>query len=676
MKTLKMMLEESGAMMKFDCMLNEAFSSNIMAELHKNNPETMNQFFRSLAKFRYSVQGLNDEFISKISVSDALTKNKSDKILKIWMKGPKVAFFSVANTVIDTEFNWNGRTSRGKRDNTKVFGDPDLVAKIMSGEKWSNIGLTDVYQIAISSLKALGEKKQPTEVATKDDKVVTYTMSSKFTGLYAELPTDFREKIVEIITRNSQIDVPEAKGQVWGKVNNKDGSIEFFLIKSSKPSYYKDRWGVKHRSVLNNVDAVHLDFNGNEGKNVAYWITSENTAIIAKSLTDFKKGKYWEVYADKLNSWQFTDAGSPSNTPTPDSSIKTAEEAKSMVLADVPVVLGYSSKQANEFYFLCNSSYLENSTITQKELQKNLDNEFGSGSWYVLGLNVEKNIQAQIFRCSFTIPFVISDMEPRLLKVFQQMNKNTEYHTFVNETGDARNARIAAEKDAAEAAEKAKLDAKNAKLTKEKDKIKEWNASTSAIRNKVKAQANSRRDKMIDIAQKAASECWDKAETYKDVIVIWRKYLKQMDAIVANEPLEIDGIPVNPTGMYYRYVTTAGETDYSKPMGIPCMPGYRASYYRSIINDFISDAFNKWVKNKGYKPGKIGSDYYFLFPSIVMIGKSINIYSSGLFLLVNRNFLVSTNNGKNISGTMKNSFVQFALADDFFRTNSSCYALK
>lgn len=105
MKTLKMMLEESGSMMKFDCMLNEAFSSNIMAELHKNNPETMNQFFRSLAKFRYSVQGLKDEFISKISVSDALAKNKSDKILKIWMKGPKVAFFSVANTVIDTEFN-------------------------------------------------------------------------------------------------------------------------------------------------------------------------------------------------------------------------------------------------------------------------------------------------------------------------------------------------------------------------------------------------------------------------------------------------------------------------------------------------------------------------------------------------------------------------------------------
>lgn len=149
MKTFQMMLKESGSLMVLDCMLNEAFSSNIIAELHKNNPETMNQFFRSLAKFRYSVQGLKDEFITKTSVSEALAKNKSDKILKIWMKGPKVAFFSVANTVIDTEFNWNGRTSKGKRDNSKVFGDPELVAKIMSGEKWSNIGLTDVYQIAI-----------------------------------------------------------------------------------------------------------------------------------------------------------------------------------------------------------------------------------------------------------------------------------------------------------------------------------------------------------------------------------------------------------------------------------------------------------------------------------------------------------------------------------------------
>lgn len=185
-----MMIEESGSLMSLDCMLNEAFSSNIMAELHKNNPETMNQFFRSLAKFRYSVQGLKDEFISKISVTEALAKNKSDKILKIWMKGPKVAFFSVANTVIDTEFNWNGKTSRGKRDNTKVFGDPELVDKIMSGKKWSNIGLTDVYQIAISSLKALGERKQPTEVPTADDTVIKVT----YTPNYTEIPKAMKKK--------------------------------------------------------------------------------------------------------------------------------------------------------------------------------------------------------------------------------------------------------------------------------------------------------------------------------------------------------------------------------------------------------------------------------------------------------------------------------------------------
>ena len=190
MKTFQMMLEESGSLMILDCMLNEAFSSNIMAELHKNNPETMNQFFRSLAKFRYSVQGLKDEFITKTSVSVALAKNKSDKILKIWMKGPKVAFFSVANTVIDTEFNWNGKTSRGKRDNSKVFGDPELVDRIMSGEKWSEIGLTDVYQIAISSLKALGERKQPTEIPTNDDTVIKVT----YTPNYAEVPKAMKKK--------------------------------------------------------------------------------------------------------------------------------------------------------------------------------------------------------------------------------------------------------------------------------------------------------------------------------------------------------------------------------------------------------------------------------------------------------------------------------------------------
>lgn len=670
-----MMLEESGMMMKFDCVLNEAFSSNIMAELHKNNPETMNQFFRSLAKFRYSVQGLQDEFITKISVSDALAKNKSDKILKIWMKGPKVAFFSVANTVIDTEFNWNGRTSRGKRDNTKVFGDPDLVAKIMSGEKWSNIGLTDVYMIAISSLKALGEKKQPTEVATKDDKVVTYTMSSKFTGLYAELPTNFRQKIVELITRNSQIKLPEAKGQVWGRVYD-DGEIKFYLIKSSKPSYYKDRWGVKHRSLLNNVDAVYLDFNGEEGKKVTSWSTFGNIGVIAKSLADFKKEKYWQVYADKLNSWQFTDAGSPSNTPTPDSSIKTSEEAKSMVLADVSVVLGFSSKQQNEFCFLCNSTYLDNSKITQHILQKELDAEFGEGSWYVIKANNESIIHATVYVCTFTIPFVISDMESRLLKVFKKFNKDAEYHTFVNETGDARNARVAAEKEAAAAAEKAKLDAKNAKLIKEKDKIKEWNASTSALRNKVEAQANARRDKMIAIAQKAASDCWDNAETYQDVISIWRKYIPQMNALVANEPLQVDGIPVNPTGMYYAYEHKHGEIDYSNPLGIPCVSGYKASYYKANKNGFISNKFYEWVNKKGSKPSKIGSSHFFLFPSIVMKGTSISIFSAGLFALVNREFLVSTNNGRNASGTRRGVFQEFVLADDFFRTNSGCYTLK
>lgn len=90
-------------------MLAEAFASSIVENLHKDNPEVMNQFFRSLSKYRYSMQGRKNEFITETSVADALRKNKSDKVLKIWMKGPKIAFFSVADTLVDTEFNWNGK---------------------------------------------------------------------------------------------------------------------------------------------------------------------------------------------------------------------------------------------------------------------------------------------------------------------------------------------------------------------------------------------------------------------------------------------------------------------------------------------------------------------------------------------------------------------------------------
>lgn len=170
--------------------LNEAFSSAIIANLHKNNPDTMNQFFRSLAKFRYSAQGLKDEFITMMTVSDALKKNKSDQILKIWMKGDTIAFFSIANTVIDVNFNWNTKSSPGKRDNNAIIGDTQLVASIMSGAKWDSIGLTDVYAIAISSFKALGEKKQPTEVPTNDDTVIKVTYQPN----YKELPKAMKKK--------------------------------------------------------------------------------------------------------------------------------------------------------------------------------------------------------------------------------------------------------------------------------------------------------------------------------------------------------------------------------------------------------------------------------------------------------------------------------------------------
>lgn len=676
-----MLLDESGVMMSLDCMLNEAFSSIIIAELHKNNPETMNQFFRSLAKFRYSVQGLKDEFITKTTVTEALAKNKSDKILKIWMKGPKVAFFSVANTVIDTEFNWNGKTSRGKRDNTKVFGDPELVAKIMSGEKWSNIGLTDVYQIAISSLKALGEKKQPTEVPTKNDTVIKYTMSSKFKDLTSELSSDFRLQMKELITRNSVLvySTKISKGNVFGTLFDSD-KIEFYLIKSFKQTYYKDRWGVKHKSAIPDMDAVKIDMNGEEiGPAKFFHITNGKTGIIAKSVSDFKKGKYIQTYSDAFSKWVLTSVGAPSNTPSSDSSIKSFDEAKSMVFSDVPVVLGFSDTMSKSgFNFLMNSTFLDmkGSSISYKDLENALSKEFGEDSWIVTQSENDRISDSKVYKCNLRIPFNIKEMEPKLLKVFQSFVKDAEYHTFINETDVERSSRMDAEREAARQKELEKQNAKRAKIEKNKNKVIEWNATTRATRNKVEAQAQLRVDKFMKIAQEAAADCWNNAESYSDVIAIWRKYIPKFNSIPASEPLYDGDIPVNPTGMYYRYENVAGERDYSKPLGIPCVPGYKTSYYRQS-KEILQNKFYNWVNSKGSKPGNISpSEYYFLFPSIVVIASRSAILSAGLFPLVNKEFLLSTNNGKSAAGTIRLTFQQFMLADDYFRTNSSCYALK
>ena len=174
-------------------------------------------------------------------------------------------------------------------------------------------------------------------------------------------------------------------------------------------------------------------------------------------------------------------------------------------------------------------------------------------------------------------------MEPRLNKVFQRFNKDAEYHTFINETEAERDSSNAAEQEAVAAAERAKRDARNARIEKSKAAVEEWNKNTSMTRNKVEAKAQTRVDKMMKVAQKAAADCWDHAQSLDDVFDIWRKYLSELNNIPANEPLEQDGVPVNPTGMYYSYVITAGTKDYSKPMGIPCTSGYTTGFYKDEI---------------------------------------------------------------------------------------------
>lgn len=104
-----MLLTESLNTRRLSGMLAEALKSNIVANLFKNNSMLMNLMQKSLSKEKYSIQGLADEYITEMPANAGLAKVTADKVLKIWMHGENIAFFSVGNlqTVVnDANINW------------------------------------------------------------------------------------------------------------------------------------------------------------------------------------------------------------------------------------------------------------------------------------------------------------------------------------------------------------------------------------------------------------------------------------------------------------------------------------------------------------------------------------------------------------------------------------------
>lgn len=185
MKTLSQKLNES--CVPFIHAINEAFSSTIMANMHKDNSEVMNQFFRSLAKYRYSVNGLKDDFITRTDIASAL-KNKNKDIVKFWMVGQKVAAITVGNALVDEMFNWVSK-GQGSRNNEALIGNKAHIEKWLSdGDKYAKDMFTTCYMIVISSLKALGEKKEPTEIVDQEEKIVFYKPN------LLDVPKNFKKK--------------------------------------------------------------------------------------------------------------------------------------------------------------------------------------------------------------------------------------------------------------------------------------------------------------------------------------------------------------------------------------------------------------------------------------------------------------------------------------------------
>ena len=396
MKTLSQVLYEKLNVPSF-VNINEAFSSNIIANLHKSNSEVMNQFFRSLAKYRYSINGLKDDFITESTdVSNAL-KRKSNDIVKFWMIGDKIAAISCGNALVDDMFNWVSK-GQGKRNNDTLIGDKEAIQYwLAQGDSYAKKTFTTCYMVAVSSLKALGEKKQPTEVVNRQtEELMIYKPNLlEVPKKPKKKPSDLKKlkdtsKTVDVLFKSGDTyDLSDPgytdkfkyySGEGDGYIMDKEyNAYDVFCSEGSSDSGRIAGGTMNWRCSIKIDNQTTLQFSGYHGV-----FSSPSSSTCGSIVSDIKNGMFLEDYIAR----HYNDLDSRSNLPAKiqkfleagDPNAKTFNGIKSEISQTketnyfltyilLPKLINFSIKQSGiEFTnILRNDKELENNS---KELQK------------------------------------------------------------------------------------------------------------------------------------------------------------------------------------------------------------------------------------------------------------------------------------------------------------------
>lgn len=203
------------------------------------------------------------------------------------------------------------------------------------------------------------------------------------------------------------------------------------------------------------------------------------------------------------------------------------------------------------------------------------------------------------------------------------------------------------------------------KIQRQNDKAETQKQSDEALKilAPYESKAKEIQAKNAKITEKIIDEIIKvKPRTYSEVYDIWRSHLREYEKNVEDIPSTVNGMICNSAGFYYASEYKNGVYRHDKQLGAPGI----STSMRNISNgdEFKIKLFNDWVK-KGYPTISTG-DRWFLMPGVVILnnGGRIGIYSSGISCPAGKSWNFSTNNGKNINGTISLIFQKLVLAID------------